>query len=81
MSDENERLSKYLSLHGVTASLEMIPTGSLSVGDTLLNLVTDDNIDMMVLGVHIVSRRGQLDMGDIGTYLLGQMTVPMLLSH
>ncbi len=81
MRDESERLSKYLSLHGVSAGLEMIPTGTLSVGDTLLNLVADDNIDLMVLGVHIVSRRGQLDMGDIGTYLLGQMTVPMLLSH
>jgi nucleotide-binding universal stress UspA family protein len=81
MPDENERISKYLSLHGVSAGFEMIPTGTLSVGDTLLNLVSDDNIDLMVLGVHIVNRRGHLDMGDIAAYLLGQMTVPMLLSH
>lgn len=78
---EGERLTRYLELHNVPADIELIPPGDLSVGDTLLNLVADDNIDLMVLGVHITTRRGQLDMGDIGRYLLGQMTVPMLLSH
>jgi nucleotide-binding universal stress UspA family protein len=78
---EGERLSRYLDLHDVSANIELIPQGDLGVGDTLLNLVADDNIDLMVLGVHITTRRGQLDMGDIGSSLLGQMSVPMLLSH
>ncbi len=78
---EGERLSRYLALHKVPADIELIPPGDLSVGDTLLNLVADDNIDLMVLGVHITTKRGQLDMGEISRYLLGQMTVPMLLSH
>jgi nucleotide-binding universal stress UspA family protein len=78
---EAERLSRYLALHNVVADVELIPPGDLSVGDTLLNLVADDNIDLLVLGVHITTRRGHLDMGEIGSYLLGQMTVPMLLSH
>lgn len=78
---ENERLSRYLALHNVPAVIERIPPGTLSVGNTLLNLAADDNIDLLVLGIHITSRRGQLDMGEIGSYLLGQMTVPMLLSH
>ncbi len=79
--DEGERLSRYLKLHDIKAELELIPPGDLSVGTTLLNLVADDNVDLMVLGVHISTRRGQLDMGDVGSYLLGQMTVPMILSH
>lgn len=78
---EGERLAHYLSLHGVNASIERIPSGDLSVGDTLLNLVADDNMDLMVLGIHIVTKRGHLDMGSIGSYLLDHMTVPMLLSH
>lgn len=78
---EGERLSRYLALHGVPATMELIPPGNLSVGDTLLNLVADDNIDLMVLGVHIATRRRQLDMGTVAGYLLAQMTVPMLLSH
>jgi nucleotide-binding universal stress UspA family protein len=53
----------------------------LRVGYTLLNLVADDNIDLLVLGVHITTRRGHLDMGAVASFLLGQMTVPMLLSH
>ena len=78
---ESERLSRYLALHNVPAEIELIPPGDLSVGDTLLNLVADDNIDLLVLGVHITTKRGQLDMGEIGGHLLSQMTVPMLLSH
>lgn len=78
---ESERLSRYLTLHEVHANIEQIPEGDLSVGDTLLNLVSDDRIDLLVLGVHIVSKRGLLDMGAIGSSLLEQMTVPMLLSH
>jgi nucleotide-binding universal stress UspA family protein len=79
--DEGKRLSRYLELHNINADIELIPPGDLSVGDTLLNLVADDKIDLMVLGVHISTRRGHLDMGDVGSYLLGQMTVPMILSH
>jgi nucleotide-binding universal stress UspA family protein len=78
---EGERLARYLKLHNVPADIELLPPGDLSIGDTLLNLVADDNIDLMVLGVHIVTRRGQLDMGEIASFLLGQMTVPTLISH
>lgn len=79
--EEGERLTRYLAKHNVTADVELIPPGDLSIGNTLLNLVADDNIDLLVLGVHIITKRGHLDMGDIGSHLLGQMTVPMLLSH
>jgi nucleotide-binding universal stress UspA family protein len=80
-ADESERLTRYLAQHGIKAAIELIPPGDLRVGDTLLNLVADDNIDLLVLGVHIMTRRGHLDMGAVASYLLGQMTVPMLLSH
>lgn len=80
-ADEGTQLARYLACHQVPAKIELIPPGDLSIADTLLNLVADDNMDLLVLGVHITSRRGQLDMGEVGRYLLGQMTVPMLLSH
>jgi nucleotide-binding universal stress UspA family protein len=78
---ESERLTRYLARHGIKSAIELIPPGDLRVGDTLLNLVADDNIDLLVLGVHIITRRGHLDMGAVASYLLGHMTVPMLLSH
>ncbi len=78
---ESERLARYLARHGINAKIELVPPGDLRVGDTLLNLVADDNIDLLVLGVHITTRRGHLDMGAVASFLLGQMTVPMLLSH
>jgi nucleotide-binding universal stress UspA family protein len=81
IAGESDRLTRYLALHGIKAAIELIPPGDLRVGDTLLNLVADDNIDLLVLGVHIMTKRGHLDMGAVASYLLGQMTVPMLLSH
>ncbi len=80
-ANEAELLGSYLAKHTVKSRLEKIPEGDLSIGDTLLNLVADEGIDLLVLGVHVLSRRGQLDMGEVARYLLGQMTVPMLLSH
>jgi nucleotide-binding universal stress UspA family protein len=80
-ADESERLQRHLARHGIKSGIELIPPGVLSIGDTLLNLVTDDNIDLMVIGVHILTRRGHLDMGAVAGFLLGQMTVPILLSH
>ncbi len=70
--DEGERLSRYLALHNVSADMELIPTGDLSVGDTLLNQVSDDKIDLLILGVHITTRRGRLDMGAVCRHLLGR---------
>ena len=81
LPNEAELLCGYLAKHAVKSRLEKVPAGELNTGDTLLNLVADEAIDLLVLGVHIVSRRGQLDMGEVARYLLGQMTVPMLLSH
>jgi len=80
-ANEAELLSGYLAKHTVKSRLEKVPASELSTGDTLLNLVADEGIDLLVLGVHIVTRRGQLDMGEVARYLLSQMTVPMLLSH
>lgn len=80
-ANEADLLGSYLARHDVKARLEHVPSGDLSIGDTLLNLVADEGIDLLVLGVHVIARRTQLDMGEVARYLLGQMTVPMLLSH
>ena len=80
-SEEIGRLNDYLACHKLTANIEQIPRGNLNIGDTLLNLCADDAIDLIVMGVHLTTSRGKLSVGEVGNQLLGQMTVPLLLSN
>ena len=80
-AEEVGRLNDYLACHNLKANIEQIPRGKLSIGDTLLNLCADDAIDLIVMGVHLTKTRGMLSFGEVGNQLLGQMTVPMLLSN
>ena len=79
--EEVSRLNGYLACHNLTANIEQIPKNNLNVGNTLLNLCADDAIDLIVMGVHLTTTRGKLSLGEVGNQLLGQMTVPMLLSN
>ncbi len=79
-AEEVGHLKDYLACHNLKANIEQIPKSSLSIGDTLLNLCTDDAIDLIVMGVHLTTSRGKLGLGEVGNHLLGQMTVPLLLS-
>jgi len=79
-ADEVGRLNDYLSCHQLTANIEQIPKSHMTVGDTLLNLAVDQSIDLLVVGVHITTRRGQFELGEVGNCLLRQLNVPMLLT-
>jgi len=79
--DEVSRLRDFCSGHGLEALVEQIPRTSLDVGEDLLNLAADHAADLVVVGVHVTSRRGRLELGEVGNRLLSQMTVPMLLAN
>lgn len=74
-------LCAHLGRHGVAAEPEQALTGKLSVGDTLLNRLTDEAADLLVMGVYAQTRRGTLTLGEVGRHLLRHMTVPVLMSH
>ena len=80
-AEEVVRLNEYLACHNLTANIEQIPKVGLNIGDTLLNMCADDALDLIVMGVHLTTTRGKLSLGEVGNQLLGQMTVPMLLSN
>ena len=80
-AEEVGYLNGYLACHNLKAKIEQIPKSSINIGDTLLNLCADDAIDLIVMGVHLTTTRGKLGWGEVGNQLLGQMTVPMLLSN
>lgn len=74
-------LCLHLGRHGIVAEPEQILTGPLSVGDTLLNRLTDQAADLLVMGVYAQNRLGGQTLGEVGRHLLRHMTVPVLMSH
>jgi len=77
----NADICKLLGRYNVNAIGEKHVSGDLSVGDMLLNRCADEGIDLLVFGAFSQFRRGDQILGEVGRYLLGSMTVPVLMSH
>ncbi len=78
---EREKICSHLLRHGISAKVGQVPPSELGIGNILLNLVTDEGIDLLVMGSHIRMRGGNPDLGPAGKYLLKRMTVPVLMSQ
>ena len=74
-------LGAYLARHGVTAEIKHVVAKEVSVGDAVLNAVTDEGCDLIVMGAYGHSRVRELAFGGVTRNVLEHMTVPTLLSH
>jgi nucleotide-binding universal stress UspA family protein len=74
-------LGAYLARHGVKAEIKHIVAKEVSVGDAVLNAVTDEGCDLVVMGAYGHSRVRELAFGGVTRNVLEHMTVPTLLSH
>lgn len=74
-------IALYLARHGVKAEAHPTPSGKLEVGDVILSRASDLGSDLIVMGAWGHSRARELVMGGATRRLLGEMTVPVLLSH
>jgi nucleotide-binding universal stress UspA family protein len=77
---ESEQLSAHLERHNIHVKIEKVPRGELSVGDVLLNQVTDMGADLLIVGANPHRSWVSLDMGQTAKHLLKHMTVPVLMS-
>ena len=66
---------------GNIASWKIKEGDSFSAGDVLLNEAADLGADLIVMGAYGHSRFRELVLGGVTRTLLGQMTVPVLMSH
>jgi nucleotide-binding universal stress UspA family protein len=78
---EGEKLSLHLACHGVTARAEQTLSTDISIGDLLLNRVSDEGSDLLVMGAFAQTRLGTSALGDVARHILKYMTVPVLMSH
>lgn len=75
------QLGAHLARHGVTAEIKHVNAGEISIGDAVLNAVTDEGCDMVVMGAYGHSRVRELAFGGVTRNVLEHMAVPTLLSH
>lgn len=71
----------HLSRHGVAAVAKTVYADDMNVGAILLSRAADDSIDLLVTGAYGRSRLRELILGGVTRHLLGNMTVPVLMSH
>ena len=70
----------WLERHGVQSHLHQEPV-RIDVGEALLSRLSDLGADLLVMGGYGHSRVTEFLLGGVTRRLLGQMTVPVLLSH
>lgn len=74
-------ISHHLARHGVKCEAQHIEAHDVDVGATLLNHVSDEGADLLVMGAYGRSRLRELVLGGATRHLLREMTVPVLMSH
>lgn len=70
----------YLARHGVKVEVRVENT-SLDIGNALLSLVADLNVDLLVMGGYGHTRFRELLLGGATRSILDAMTVPVLMAH
>lgn len=78
---EGEKLCAHLACHGITARAEQKISVDISIGDVLLNRISDEGSDLLVMGAFAQTRLGTLTLGDVSRHILRYMTVPVFMSH
>lgn len=74
-------IATHLARHGVNVTAHEAVGGDISVANLMLNAISDEGIDLLVIGAYGHSRLREMVMGGVTRTLLEQATVPVLMSH
>jgi nucleotide-binding universal stress UspA family protein len=74
-------IAAHIARHGCKVEATHTVAKDIEVGDALLGAITDYGADLLVMGAWGHSRMRELVLGGATRELMGQMTVPVLLSH
>jgi len=78
---EGEKLAASLSRHGLQAKVDAVETSGRSASDDIKARLDADGADLLVMGCYGHSRLRELVFGGVTRDMLGNITVPTLLSH
>lgn len=76
-----EDLTSALSRHGVNARTAVVNATGKSDGDEVMAALALHESDLLVMGCYGHSRLREMVLGGVTKYVLGRMTMPVLLSH
>jgi nucleotide-binding universal stress UspA family protein len=71
----------HLARHNIRVDIHRAPSDEVSVGDALLNRVSDAGADMVVMGGYGRSRFREFVLGGVTRHILQHLTVPVMMSH
>ena len=74
-------IAVYLDRHGLKVEVDQVPPNEVPVADVLLNTVSDSGFDWVVMGAYGHSRLREYFFGGATRDILGEMTVPVLMTH
>jgi nucleotide-binding universal stress UspA family protein len=74
-------IALFLARHGVRVEATESHSGEVDVGAWLLSRAFDLEADLIVMGGYAHSRMRELAFGGVTRTMLGEMTVPVLMSH
>lgn len=74
-------IALHLARHDVKAEADHITSGELDPGDALLSYVSDNAMDMIVMGGYGHRRWRELVLGGVTRHILKHMTVPVFMTH
>lgn len=73
-------IARWLAEHGVTCRIERV-SAEVDPADTILNWVSDNGADLIVMGAYGHSRLRETILGGTTRGILRHMTVPVLIAH
>jgi nucleotide-binding universal stress UspA family protein len=74
-------IALHLARHGVEAEVQRVENRDMDVGNALLSHLADVGADLLVMGAYGHSRLREIVLGGATRTVLGDMTVPVLMSH
>lgn len=74
-------IALHLARHGVKVDVQRIDARDIGVGNLLLSHVASESADLLVMGAYGHSRLREIVLGGATRTILGEMTVPVLMSH
>ena len=74
-------IARHLARHGVRVDVQRLDSKEVAVADMLLNRISDEGIDTLVMGAYGHARVRELWLGGVTRHLMRSMTVPVLASH
>ena len=74
-------LAEYLTLHGVTADIHLVPEDSRNTGEVLLEEAANLKADLLIMGGYSHSRLRELVLGGVTRHIRSHATIPVLMAH